>query len=822
MPTIHDQLAWEERMISHGVERYRNQQDKAVEGGRTHETSAGSRLLRSYVLQVSDHIKLYLEGKHPERRRNKYAKLLETLDTDKTALFALKAVINTMYHPQPTQSILINIGRAVEDELRFSKFQTEHKEYYDQIVRDWERKNTENYRHKHRVLTFKSNQEDSFNWEPWPKDVHLRVGGLLISLLMEVCDLVETVHVNRPKGRKEVFLAPTQKCIDWVSKHNEAMELTNPDKMPCIVPPADWVSFEEGGYYSPLMRSRVPLVKTRGNSGRKQRELLDNAEMPIVYSAINAMQKTPWTVNSRVYEVMREVWHKNLGIGMPRSQPYEMPKCPVPEDVKVSSLPEDDPQVAAFVQWKIEAREIHTMEKERVSQNLAVVRTIHMAKDMEDYDEFYYVYTCDFRGRVYCATSGLSPQGTDHGKALIQFADAKPLGERGLYWLKVHGANKWGEDKSSYDDRVRWIEERDDQWLRVAEDPIGNRALWQDADKPYQFLAFCFEYAEARSVGASYRSRLPIALDGSCNGLQHFSAMLRDEVGGKAVNLSPSDKPADIYQEVADVATEKLKRFRMLNDEFHGGAVNWLELFKSLGEEKMPRKLSKKPVMTLPYGSTRQACTETVFRWSQEVAPDFFEDGTSFQHALYMTPILWGAIGEVVIAARGAMDWIQDCTGVLSKSGIPVCYTTPIGFPVYQATYTYESRQIRTQINGSLKLRLAEDTDKLDSRKQRQGSSPNFVHSIDATHMMMCVAAGVDEGISSFAMIHDDFGAHACEVDKWQRIIREQFVKLHSENNVLEDFKVVHEEVLGEELPSLPATGKLDIRDVIVSPYFFG
>ena len=35
--------------------------------------------------------------------------------------------------------------------------------------------------------------------------------------------------------------------------------------------------------------------------------------------------------------------------------------------------------------------------------------------------------------------------------------------------------------------------------------------------------------------------------DGSCNGLQHYAALGRDEKGGQAVNLMPGPKPADVY-----------------------------------------------------------------------------------------------------------------------------------------------------------------------------------------------------------------------------------------------------------------------------------
>lgn len=823
MATIHDQLAWEELMVQHGVDRYRAQQDAAAEGERPDETSAGSRLLRAYVLQISDHLRLYLAGNHPDgRRRSKYAKLVETINTDKTAMVALKAVIASMYNPQSLQTLFISVGRSVEDELRFTKFHAEHGAYYDEIIRAFERRGSENKRYKQRSLSDAASAK--FEWVPWSKEVRLGVGGLVLSLLTEVCDLVERKQVNLGRNRKEVLLVPTQTCLDWVLKHNADMELTNPDRMPCLVAPADWTRIDNGGYYSPLVRSRTQLVKIRGggSDATERRAAFNSATMPAVYDAVNAMQRTRWSVNTRVLAVMQEVWRKNLSIGMPPSEPYSVGPSPLAADADPRALAEDSPELAAFNDWKAEAREVYTIEKQRVSKILATARTIRMAVDMSAHSEFYYVYQCDFRGRVYAATSGLSPQGTDHGKALLQFTRGEPLGARGLYWLKVHGANKYGEDKSSYDARVAWIDAQHEQWLLVADDPIAYRDYWKDADKPYQFLAFCFEYAEASRVGAAFRSRLPVALDGSCNGLQHFSAMLRDEVGGRAVNLTPSEVPADIYQEVANVCTRKLIGLRSLNTADHGAAVNWLALFADTGTGSMPRALSKKPVMTLPYGSTRQACTDSVFQWSFATAPDFFEKSTGFRHALYLSPLLWDSIGETVVAARAAMDWVQACAGILAKANLPVQYTSYLGFPVLDASFEFETRCIETHLSGRLQLRIANDTDQLSVRKQRQSSSPNLIHHVDATHLMMCVNAGTEYGIEDFAMIHDDFGVHACQIDAWHSIIREQFITLHTELDVLASFKAVHEARHEITLPALPARGRLDINAVRHAAYFFG
>lgn len=59
----------------------------------------------------------------------------------------------------------------------------------------------------------------------------------------------------------------------------------------------------------------------------------------------------------------------------------------------------------------------------------------------------YFPHDMDFRGRAYPIPSHLNHMGNDLSRALLWFADAKPLGESGLQWLKVHLAGLYGIDK---------------------------------------------------------------------------------------------------------------------------------------------------------------------------------------------------------------------------------------------------------------------------------------------------------------------------------------------------------------------------------------
>lgn len=66
----------------------------------------------------------------------------------------------------------------------------------------------------------------------------------------------------------------------------------------------------------------------------------------------------------------------------------------------------------------------------------------------------------------------------------------------------------------------------------------------------------------------------------------------------------------------------------------------------------------------------------------------------------------------------------------------------------------------------------------VSKQKQRTAFPPNFVHSLDSSHMMMTATACRSAGLT-FAGVHDSFWTHACDVDTMNRILREKFVDLY-------------------------------------------
>lgn len=203
----------------------------------------------------------------------------------------------------------------------------------------------------------------------------------------------------------------------------------------------------------------------------------------------------------------------------------------------------------------------------------------------------------------------LNHMGADICRGLLQFADARPLGEHGFRWLLVHLANVFGVvDKQSFDRRVEWAYQHLADAVDSARRPLGGRRWWLQADKPWTALAVCLDITAALDTGdvRKYASRLPVHQDGSCNGLQHYAALGRDEAGGRAVNLVDAAEPQDVYSMVAAKFSE------IIQEEARRVDGSREAQFARALLPHTDRKLVKQTVMTTVYGVTMQGARDQV------------------------------------------------------------------------------------------------------------------------------------------------------------------------------------------------------------------
>ena len=112
----------------------------------------------------------------------------------------------------------------------------------------------------------------------------------------------------------------------------------------------------------------------------------------------------------------------------------------------------------------------------------------------------------------------------------------------------------------------------------------------------------------------------------------------------------------------------------------------------------------------------------------------------------------------------------------------------------------------------------------MDKNKQRNGLPPNYVHSLDSSHMLMSAGQCYKAGLT-FAAVHDSYWTHAGSVETMNRTLREQFVQLHSPallEELAKSFRDRYPDVdWDQEDLRPPPRGELDLDLVKESTYFF-
>ena len=440
----------------------------------------------------------------------------------------------------------------------------------------------------------------------------------------------------------------------------------------------------------------------------------------------------------------------------------------------------------------------------------------------------------DFRLRIYPVPSMLNPQGADYARALLRFKWGKKMGSNENFdAYAVYGANLYGVvDKEDLATRKQWVIDNSEQIISTATNPLED-TWWSKADKPFCFLAWAMEYKlfSDSEFDAEFITTIPIQADCSNSGLQHYSAMMRDEVGGKATNLIPSNKPSDVYNEVADKVKEKLDKYDgnigeyILHYDAKQADENLPKLWKAYG---INRKLCKKPVMCLPYGLKRYSCRQYiedhVLRELQERNTPHPFGNDLFKASQFLTKIVWESIGEVVVGAREVMKFLQEVSGLVSSENLPITWTTPLNFPIMMLNYEMESKRVKTKMGDQIvKLTIQSETDKISRRKSRQSVAPNLIHSLDASVLQLAVTKAKAAGIDSFSMIHDSFGVLAPDYSIMAECIRDAFCEIYKDD-VLKKWADEMYAMLSpknqKKFPSLPVKGNLDL-DLVRKSVFF-
>lgn len=810
---IERQRAIEEESVSLGAERYRKARPMPWRGEDQPSVEEeanlppGRQLLKLIVGRMSDHVQdvMAVSSTGAAGRGSKVMPMLNLMKPEQVAFITARGVVNASVRHFSLKNVGREIAEQLRDHLNYDSIKRNEPAFFRSLMKA--NKKAGNYGKTWRTKIRRSMKSVERLLVNWSARDAIQIGTKCIEMLVDsVPDLFTIERLpNIKTGRLELHVCPTQKLMDWMEKQHARCELLNPIHLPMVCEPRPWTSPFSGGY----LTNKVWMVKGVDKDYMQQ---LATKPMPLVYDSLNAVQSTRWQINKPVLEVARQVWEAGSSLGdLPRRD--DLPLPPRPDDI--------DTNEGSLLDWKRKAAAVYEENARMKSKRIAMSQVLWVAEKFQDEEAIYFPHNLDFRGRVYpIASSGPSPQGDDIQKAMLRFAEGKPLGKDGADWLAIHIANLFGIDKVSFEERIAWVMEHDDLLVDSGEQPLDGARMWTQADSPYCALAACIEWAGYRREGEGFVSHIPIALDGSNSGLQHFSAMLRDPQGAGCVNLIPSEKPADIYSQVA----ARVQRDADSTDEEAGMA--W-------ADGKVIRRIAKRPVMTYCYSATRFGMQEMILSELTKIDLELRAQGkpphlggySNYDAASWLSHRMFSAIGEVVSAASEAMWWLKQCASLLGDEGLPMEWTSPIGFHVRQDYQTKGSELVKVYLNGqTVKFRQEYDSGEIDTRGQVSAVAPNFVHSCDASHLMRVASACWHEGIRSLAVIHDSFGTHACDTARLSYILRDTMVEQYTPN-VLDNLRG---EILRQlpparrkELPQPPRMGALDLEGIKSAHYAF-
>jgi DNA-directed RNA polymerase len=763
------------------------------------------------------------ERKQAEHDRCLYGPFLRLMDPPRLAAISILSTLGQLTfigvdRGIPTLSVMKRIAEAFHDECAAEAVRTADKKTWTnasaKLKRRLIRQTKFSNAFKHGLtatipmgpsarpqLVFDEMQE-------WSTAVKAKIGGVLLKIMIESAKVetdVEDIHGHVSKVSQAAlytaFERTREKNVGMLKVNSALVDILKREPaagvyakfLPMLVPPKPWKSYKDGGY----LFYKNPAVRFKGSQEQQEyaQAASSQGDMDQVYAGLNVLGKTAWRINTQLFDIMRTAWNTGEAIA---NFPPEYPDLEIPPE-PASPISRKDRLL-----WKQEKQIIENKISGYRSDRCFFNYQLEIASAIR-HETFYFPHNVDYRGRAYPIPPHLNHMGADHCRGLLMFAEGRELGDRGLQWLKIHLSNVFGFDKASFAEREQFTMDHLEDIKDSATNPLGGAKWWLKAEVPWQCLAACIELNAALQLEdpRHYQSHLAIHQDGTCNGLQHYAALGGDTMGAKQVNLEPSDRPQDVYSAVAQLVSAAIAK------DAAEGSTNAL-----LVNGKITRKVVKTTVMTNVYGVTYIGARDQVKEKLEVLIPDLkFAQYNALSG--YVARKIFKALATMFNGAHEIQNWFNECASRISTSLTAeqveniaaenagkikpkpkkkgqktppekmrfmssVIWTTPLKMPVVQPYRGSKAIVIPTNLQ-SVSIREPVKTDPVNRRRQLQGFAPNFVHSLDATHMLLSALKSSEIGIN-FAAVHDSFWTHACDIDKMNVILREAFIGLHSED----------------------------------------
>ena len=431
--------------------------------------------------------------------------------------------------------------------------------------------------------------------------------------------------------------------------------------------------------------------------------------------------------------------------------------------------------------------------------------------------------------------------------------------------LEREGLDNISVDKMTLEDRIEWT----NQYMTEIKEAGKHQQFSSEAEKKVSFLAACVEWYEfdcAFKDNRIHMTSLPIPIDGSNNGWQHLGAISKDEQTGDLVGLIPSEIQKDFYVQTAK------EMINICDDE------RLSSILAAMPMKSIRKGISKRGSMTRAYSAGSKKIAENMF-FDCKSEDYHTEYGITQDDCTKFAKLLIKAIDKVCPGPLSTMTYLQDLSMYqlgshvkLDSNGYEanakyreysqlrddlmkknfktdedleelndvviklkqfttrlkhgkgddkIKWSTPSGFDVIYEKWIMQDRKARGRIkgygnkSGQVTHVALVPTRMPDRRGFICGMSPNYIHSMDASHMALVIS----EWNGCFAAVHDSFSTHASDVDRLLDLTKQVFIRMYDYENY---FEVIRNFITdAEDDVEQPILGNLDIKEIENSDYFF-
>ena len=834
------QLEREQLMVNKGIERYHERLNKMIDKGDYARAKGGQLVEFTFLESIAKTLQEVLEDAAAGKAGTNYAiigpmwqrmqslrlldlktgestdKCFNPLSVEEVSLIVIRRILNECKQPIVVKEseagrtrrkagarriyseIVNDIARSVDVQVK-SNFIRKHLpdkqsgQSHFQRVQEWSYKQAASIRHKDKALKRGMRKAASHFEERGIQAMAALYGDPMLigdeaSILVEkVIKILEDVCMSyygpifemRWERNQLKFLQLTEAGLKFTADldYAEEVEKDKPILLPMLVPPKAHTADGQGGYLS-LQYGKVKKQKGDIQLSAKHREFM------------NDQQEVGFHINQCVLEVMKLVKETLEGpdqiIGDFKPKPVEEQWAP-PIDPEIIHAAEVWGRAAgkppsAYSEMQKARRLRATQQRDyrdkvlKESEQSMTELTLEVAEMVKDDPAFYLPVKSEFRGRINPAATGLTYQGSDMQKGLIEFAEPVEVDDRTEYWFCMGLTANAGEDKLTITERLQWVEDHREQIAETAHNPL--KSLWwrgkkqddgTEIDCPWAFLALAIEYTRLfiDKVGPRLtRARIPY--DAVCSGQQIISGITGCGRTARAVCLAPAgpeDPRKDVYSDVLKVARKMARKLRWnipiyVNEKLEDGTTR----LKVKGRvspaklKKMGRSVPKQPIVSGQYGS----CDKT--RWEGIAKKGTLDDkGTTFtmeeSEAVYKQ-LIKPAMNEVMPSLDIFLEWMKSvCKHIASRSkGGVVKFKTPDGTVVTQVYRKMDFRKVATEHVGQTSLKNNRsrrrdyfETPEADWGRMERGIAPNFIHALDSNILSLGLAGCG----AQFATVHD-------------------------------------------------------------------